>query len=125
MVPQEALEELVKDESFIELHVHVTSAREGGSDAQDATKMLDLGRKLAQSGSGVDVVTGMRTRPCHLGRPDWEPYFAHVAAAHPLARVGVFFCGAQSIANELKRQARRHSSKRGARTHFSFTQENF
>ena len=62
---QEALEELVKDEhgGLVELHVHVTSAKAGGGDAQSSTSLLDVGRKLSQANSGVDLVTGMRTRP--------------------------------------------------------------
>ena len=124
---QEALEELVKDEhgGLVELHVHVTSAKAGGGDAQSSTSLLDVGRKLSQANSGVDLVTGMRTRPCHLGRPDWCAYFTNVEKAHPLAKVGVFYCGPQVIADELRAQARARSSHRGAHTHFSFTQEHF
>ena len=101
---QEALEELVKDEhgGLVELHVHVTSAKVGGGDAQSSTSLLDVGRKLSQANSGVDLVTGMRTRPCHLGRPDWCAYFTNVEKAHPLAKVGVFYCGPQVIADELR-----------------------
>ena len=60
------------------------------------TAASQMGQEALHTQSGIDVVSGIRSRVVtSFGRPAWETVFAEVAAAHPGQRVGVFVCGPQ------------------------------
>uniref|UniRef100_A0A0E0MN96 EF-hand domain-containing protein n=1 Tax=Oryza punctata TaxID=4537 RepID=A0A0E0MN96_ORYPU len=104
---------------MIELHNHCTSVYEEG-DARSA--LVTMLQALHHAKNGVDVVSGTRVRT-HFARPNWRDVFKRVAVNHQGQRVGVFFCGDQTLTPELRRLAQDFSHK--TTTKFVFHKENF
>ncbi|XP_040385492.1 respiratory burst oxidase homolog protein B-like [Oryza brachyantha] len=103
----------------IELHNHCTSVYEEG-DARSA--LVTMLQALHHAKNGVDVVSGTRVRT-HFARPNWRDVFKRLAVNHQGQRVGVFFCGDQTLTPELRRLAQDFSHK--TTTKFVFHKENF
>ncbi|KAG8093152.1 hypothetical protein GUJ93_ZPchr0012g18820 [Zizania palustris] len=103
----------------IELHNHCTSVYEEG-DARSA--LVTMLQTLHHAKNGVDVVSGTRVRT-HFARPNWRDVFKRIACNHQGQRVGVFFCGDQTLTPELRRLAQDFSHK--TTTKFVFHKENF
>uniref|UniRef100_A0ACD5YHP5 Uncharacterized protein n=1 Tax=Avena sativa TaxID=4498 RepID=A0ACD5YHP5_AVESA len=98
----------------IELHNYLTSVYE----ERDArTTLLSMVQALNHAKHGVDIVSGTRVRT-HFARPNWREVFTKIAAKHPSATVGVFYCGAPTLAKELKNLSHEMSHKTATRFHF-------
>ncbi|RCV11819.1 hypothetical protein SETIT_2G216800v2 [Setaria italica] len=98
----------------IELHNYLTSVYE----ERDArTTLLSMVQALNHAKHGVDIVSGTRVRT-HFARPNWNEVFTRIASKHPNSTVGVFYCGAPTLAKELKTLAHEMSHKTGTRFHF-------
>ncbi|XP_062194768.1 respiratory burst oxidase homolog protein E-like isoform X2 [Phragmites australis] len=98
----------------IELHNYLTSVYE----ERDArTTLLSMVQALNHAKHGVDIVSGTRVRT-HFARPNWKEVFTRIASKHPNSTVGVFYCGAPTLAKELKTLAHEMSHKTSTRFHF-------
>ncbi|NP_001352479.1 Respiratory burst oxidase homolog protein E [Zea mays] len=99
---------------IIELHNYLTSVYE----ERDArTTLLSMVQALNHAKHGVDIVSGTRVRT-HFARPNWKEVFTRIASKHPNSTVGVFYCGAPTLAKELKALAHEMSHRTGTRFHF-------
>ncbi|KAJ4832374.1 hypothetical protein Tsubulata_022309 [Turnera subulata] len=103
----------------IELHNYLTSVYEEG-DARST--LITMVQALNHAKHGVDIVSGTRVRT-HFARPNWKEVFTKVAAKHPFATVGVFYCGMPVLAKELKKLSLELSHKTSTR--FEFHKEYF
>ncbi|XP_057967882.1 respiratory burst oxidase homolog protein E [Malania oleifera] len=103
----------------IELHNYLTSVYEEG-DARST--LLTMVQALNHAKHGVDIVSGTRLRT-HFARPNWREVFTKLAAKHPCATVGVFYCGMPVLAKELKKLSHELSHK--TTTRFEFHKEYF
>lgn len=85
-------------ESRIDLHMHLTRA----GPSKFSRKLLKLAQVAART-KGVDAVSGIKGQKTntHFGRPNWDNVFGPIAAAHPLSKVGVFFCGPDRLRKVL------------------------
>ncbi|KAE8797198.1 respiratory burst oxidase-like protein E [Hordeum vulgare] len=98
----------------IELHNYLTSVYE----ERDArTTLLSMVQALNHAKHGVDIVSGTRVRT-HFARPNWKEVFTKIAAKQPNSTVGVFYCGAPTLAIELKNLSHEMSHKTSTRFHF-------
>ncbi|CAM0951500.1 unnamed protein product [Alopecurus aequalis] len=103
----------------IELHSYLTSVYE----ERDArTTLLSMVQALNHAKHGFDIVSGTRLRT-HFARPNWKEVFTNIAAKHPNATVGVFYCGAPTLAKELKNLS--HEMTHKTATRFDFHKEYF
>ncbi|MCO5547333.1 hypothetical protein L7F22_000781 [Adiantum nelumboides] len=109
--------------AVIEMHNYLTSVYEEG-DARSA--LITMLQALNQAKNGVDILSGTRVRT-HLGRPNWRKVFSKMATNHKGQRIGVFYCGAPVLANELRSLANQYNEKynRPYGTRFDFHKENF
>ncbi|KAF5205945.1 Respiratory burst oxidase-like protein [Thalictrum thalictroides] len=103
----------------IELHNYCTSVYEEG-DARSA--LIAMLQSLNHAKNGVDIVSGTRVKS-HFAKPNWRNVYKRIALNHKDARVGVFYCGAPGLTNELKQLALDFSHKTS--TKFDFHKENF
>ncbi|KAL2604384.1 hypothetical protein AAZV13_09G065600 [Glycine max] len=111
-----AMDELVGQ---IELHNYLTSVYEEG-DARST--LITMIQALNHAKHGVDILSGTRVRT-HFARPNWKEVFTKIAAKHPFATVGVFYCGMPVLAKELKKLSLELSHK--TTTRFEFHKEYF
>lgn len=102
-------------EHVIEMHNYCTSVYEEG-DARSA--LITMLQSLNHAKNGVDIVSGTRVKS-HFAKPNWRHVFKSIALNHTGARVGVF-CGAPTLAKELKAISRTKTS-----TKFDFHKEKF
>ncbi|KAG6520892.1 respiratory burst oxidase homolog protein E-like [Zingiber officinale] len=99
---------------IIEMHNYLTSVYE----ERDArTTLLSMVQALNHAKHGVDIVSGIRVRT-HFARPNWKEVFTKLASKHPGATVGVFYCGAPTLAKELRNLSLEMSHKTSTRFHF-------
>uniref|UniRef100_A0A6V7QZ08 Uncharacterized protein n=1 Tax=Ananas comosus var. bracteatus TaxID=296719 RepID=A0A6V7QZ08_ANACO len=103
----------------IEMHNYLTSVYEEG-DARSA--LITMISALNHAKNGVDIVSGTRVRT-HFGRPRWKKVFSKTCSKHPLAKIGVFYCGAPVLAQELGRLCYEFNQK--GTTKFEFHKEHF
>nr|CAD1833890.1 unnamed protein product [Ananas comosus var. bracteatus] len=103
----------------IELHNYCTSVYEEG-DARSA--LIAMLQQLNHAKHGVDVVSGTRVKT-HFARPNWRNVYKRIALNHRDQRIGVFYCGAPMLTNELRQLA--HDFSRRTTTKFEFHKENF
>lgn len=103
----------------IELHNYCTSVYEEG-DARSA--LIAMLQSIHHAKNGVDIVSGTRVKS-HFARPNWRAVFKHVAVNHVERRVGVFYCGAPGLTQELRHLSLDFSRKTS--TKFDFHKENF
>lgn len=103
----------------IELHNYCTSVYEEG-DARSA--LIAMLQSLNHAKNGVDVVSGTRVKS-HFARPNWRNVYKRIALNHRDQRIGVFYCGAAALTNELRQHALDFSRK--TTTKFDFHKENF
>uniref|UniRef100_A0A453KUS3 FAD-binding FR-type domain-containing protein n=1 Tax=Aegilops tauschii subsp. strangulata TaxID=200361 RepID=A0A453KUS3_AEGTS len=102
------------NQGVIELHNYLTSVYE----ERDArTTLLSMVQALNHAKHGVDIVSGTRVRT-HFARPNWREVFTKIAAKQPNSTVGVFYCGAPTLAKELKNLSHEMSHKTSTRFHF-------
>ncbi|XP_057550776.1 respiratory burst oxidase homolog protein B-like [Amaranthus tricolor] len=106
-------------EHVIELHNYCTSVYEEG-DARSA--LIAMLQSLHHAKNGMDIVSGTRVKT-HFARPNWRAVFKHVAINHTDKRVGVFYCGAPGLTQQLRHLSRDFSRKTS--TKFDFHKENF
>lgn len=104
---------------LIELHNYCTSVYEEG-DARSA--LIHMLQSLNHAKNGVDIVSGTRVKT-HFARPNWRAVFKRVAINHTDKRVGVFYCGAAGLTQELRHLSQDFSRKTS--TKFDFHKENF
>ncbi|KAH7651493.1 respiratory burst oxidase protein [Dioscorea alata] len=104
---------------LIEMHNYLTSVYEEG-DARSA--LITMVQALSHAKNGVDVVSGTRVRT-HFARPNWYKVFSRTATRHPYARIGVFYCGAPVLAQELSALCYEFNQKGCAK--FEFHKEHF
>jgi len=109
----------IDDKGIIELHNYCTSVYEEG-DARSA--LIAMLQALNHAKHGVDIVSGTRVKT-HFAKPNWRNVFKKVAVNHKDERVGVFYCGAPALTNELKQLALDFTRKTSTR--FDFHKENF
>eukprot|EP00253_Pinus_taeda_P011551 PITA_11551 len=107
----------------IEMHNYLTSVYEEG-DARST--LITMVQALNHAKNGVDIVSGTRVRT-HFARPNWRKVFSRVSSKHPYATVGVFYCGAPSLAQELSKlsQEYSHDTSKAKATRFEFHKEHF
>lgn len=103
----------------IELHNYCTSVYEEG-DARSA--LIAMLQSLHHAKNGMDIVSGTRVKT-HFARPNWRAVFKHVAVNHTDKRVGVFYCGAPGLTQQLRHLSQDFSRKTS--TKFDFHKENF
>ncbi|RRT41084.1 hypothetical protein GW17_00033675 [Ensete ventricosum] len=103
----------------IEMHNYLTSVYEEG-DARSA--LITMIQALNHAKNGVDIVSGTRVRT-HFARPNWKRVFSKICSKHPHAKIGVFYCGAPVLAQELSKMCYDHN-QRGT-TRFDFHKEHF
>nr|ABW87870.1 NADPH oxidase [Nicotiana attenuata] len=103
----------------IEMHNYCTSVYEEG-DARSA--LITMLQSLHHAKNGVDIVSGTRVKS-HFAKPNWRNVYKRIALNHPEAKVGVFYCGAPALTNELRQHAWDFSHKTS--TKFDFHKENF
>jgi respiratory burst oxidase len=128
------------------LHNYLTSVYDEGDARSTLIKMVQA---LNHAKHGVDILSGTRVRidaghitrnylpilpitdkitsfkqvRTHFARPNWKEVFSSIARKHPNSTVGVFYCGIQTVAKELKKQAQDMSQK--TTTRFEFHKEHF
>ncbi|KAJ4749731.1 Respiratory burst oxidase [Rhynchospora pubera] len=103
----------------IEMHNYLTSVYEEG-DARSA--LITMLQALNHAKNGVDIVSGTRVRT-HFARPNWKKVFSRACSRHPYAKIGVFYCGAPVLAQELKRLCYEFNQK--GTTKFEFHKEHY
>ncbi|KAF3324498.1 respiratory burst oxidase protein A [Carex littledalei] len=103
----------------IEMHNYLTSVYEEGDARSTLITMLQA---LNHAKNGVDIVSGTRVRT-HFARPNWKKVFSRVCSRHPYAKIGVFYCGAPVLAQELKRLCYEFNQK--GTTKFEFHKEHY
>ncbi|XP_024385792.1 respiratory burst oxidase homolog protein B [Physcomitrium patens] len=111
--------EEIDHKGSIEMHNYLTSVYEEGDARSTLVIMLQA---LHHAKNGVDLVSGTRART-HFARPNWKSVFSKLAATHQEKRIGVFYCGPVTLANELENLSRTYTQK--SSTKFSFHKENF
>ncbi|KAF6162143.1 hypothetical protein GIB67_008272 [Kingdonia uniflora] len=103
----------------IDMHNYLTSVYEEG-DARSA--LITMVQALNHAKNGVDIVSGTRVRT-HFARPNWKRVFAKTCSKHPNAKIGVFYCGAPVLAQELSNLC--HEFNQKGSTKFEFHKEHF
>ncbi|KAI7744295.1 hypothetical protein M8C21_031073 [Ambrosia artemisiifolia] len=103
----------------IEMHTYLTCVHEEG-DARSA--LIAMVQSLQHAKNGVDVVSQSRIRT-HFSRPNWKRVFSTLATNHDSARIGVFYCGSQTLVKSLESIAKEFSVETSTR--FEFHKENF
>lgn len=103
----------------IEMHNYLTSVYEEG-DARSA--LITMVAALNHAKNGVDIVSGTKVRT-HFARPNWKKVMSKIGSKHANCRIGVFVCGSQQLAEELKGFCYEYN-QRGT-TKFEFHKENF
>lgn len=106
-------------DNVIELHNYCTSVYEEG-DARSA--LIAMLQSLHHAKNGMDIVSGSKVKT-HFARPNWRAVFKHVAINHTDKRVGVFYCGAPGLTQQLRHLS--HDFSRKTSTKFDFHKENF
>ncbi|XP_072951105.1 respiratory burst oxidase homolog protein A-like [Typha angustifolia] len=104
---------------IIEMHNYLTSVYEEG-DARSA--LITMVQALNHAKNGVDIVSGTRVRT-HFARPNWKKVLSKTCSKHPNAKIGVFYCGAPVLGQELSKLCYEFN-QRGT-TKFEFHKENF
>ncbi|KAJ3695156.1 hypothetical protein LUZ60_000533 [Juncus effusus] len=104
---------------IIEMHNYLTSVYEEG-DARSA--LITMLQTLNHAKNGVDIVSGTRVRT-HFARPNWKKVLSKIGSKHPYAKIGVFYCGAPVLAQELSKLCF-DLNQRGS-TRFDFHKEHF
>ncbi|KAI3801438.1 hypothetical protein L1987_29543 [Smallanthus sonchifolius] len=104
---------------IIEMHTYLTCVHEEG-DARSA--LIAMVQSLQHAKNGVDVVSQSRIRT-HFSRPNWKRVFSALANNHDSARVGVFYCGSQTLVKSLESIAKEFNAETSTR--FEFHKENF
>ncbi|KAF0919061.1 hypothetical protein E2562_028281 [Oryza meyeriana var. granulata] len=105
--------------NIIEMHNYLTSVYEEG-DARSA--LITMLQALNHAKNGVDIVSGTRVRT-HFARPNWKKVLSKIASKHPYAKIGVFYCGAPVLAQELSKLCHEFNGK--CTTKFEFHKEYF
>ncbi|KAF8379606.1 hypothetical protein HHK36_029047 [Tetracentron sinense] len=105
--------------NVIEMHNYLTSVYEEG-DARSA--LITMVQALNHAKNGVDIVSGTRVRT-HFARPNWKNVFSRTCSKHPNARIGVFYCGAPVLAQEISKLCYEFNQK--GSTKFDFHKEHF
>ncbi|KQK09605.1 respiratory burst oxidase homolog protein A [Brachypodium distachyon] len=105
--------------NIIEMHNYLTSVYEEG-DARSA--LITMLQALNHAKNGVDIVSGTKVRT-HFARPNWKKVLAKIASKHPYAKIGVFYCGAPVLAQELGKLCHEFNGK--CTTKFEFHKEHF
>ncbi|KAI3773502.1 hypothetical protein L1987_48032 [Smallanthus sonchifolius] len=98
----------------IEMHNYCTSVYEEGDDRSAIVTAL---QRLNHAKNGVDVVSGTRVIS-HFGKPDWQNVYKQIAFNHTGSRIGVFYCGEPTVAQELKQLASHFSHKTSTKFEF-------
>ena len=84
-------------DGWLDIHIYFTAARPD----MDGS-MVELARALLHESTGIDLITGLRSRT-RFGRPDFHALLSSFAVAPGLARPDVFFCGPTALGRELSR----------------------
>ncbi|PAN28654.1 hypothetical protein PAHAL_5G169600 [Panicum hallii] len=105
--------------NIIEMHNYLTSVYEEG-DARSA--LITMLQALNHAKNGVDIVSGTKVRT-HFARPNWKKVLSKIASKHPYAKIGVFYCGAPVLAQELNKLCHEFNGK--STTKFEFHKEHF
>ncbi|OQU87484.1 hypothetical protein SORBI_3003G287400 [Sorghum bicolor] len=105
--------------NIIEMHNYLTSVYEEG-DARSA--LITMLQALNHAKNGVDIVSGTKVRT-HFARPNWKKVLSKIASKHPHAKIGVFYCGAPVLAQELNKLCHEFNGK--STTKFEFHKEHF
>ncbi|PON84172.1 Respiratory burst oxidase [Trema orientale] len=104
---------------IIEMHNYLTSVYEEG-DARSA--LIAMVQQLQHAKNGVDIVSESRIRT-HFARPNWRKVFSQMASRHESSRIGVFYCGSNTLTKPLKKLCQEFSLNSSTRFHFH--KENF
>ncbi|CAN1778326.1 Respiratory burst oxidase homolog protein F [Linum perenne] len=103
----------------LEMHNYLTSVYEEG-DARST--LITMVQALNHAKNGVDIVSGTRVRT-HFARPNWKKVLSKLSSKHCNAKIGVFYCGAPVLANELGKLCYEFNQK--GSTKFEFHKEHF
>ncbi|CAI0417062.1 unnamed protein product [Linum tenue] len=106
-------------QGVIEMHNYLTSVYEEG-DARST--LITMVQALNHAKNGVDIVSGTRVRT-HFARPNWKKVLSKLSSKHCNARIGVFYCGAPVLAQELGKLCYEYNQK--GSTKFDFHKEHF
>uniref|UniRef100_H0VSY4 NADPH oxidase 1 n=1 Tax=Cavia porcellus TaxID=10141 RepID=H0VSY4_CAVPO len=87
-------------------------------------KIQKAGHAALNFDKATDILTGLKQKT-YFGRPKWENEFSTIATAHPKSVVGVFLCGPQTLAKNLRKCCHRYSSLDPRKVQFYFNKENF
>ncbi|XP_062220504.1 respiratory burst oxidase homolog protein A-like [Phragmites australis] len=105
--------------NIIEMHNYLTSVYEEG-DARSA--LITMLQALNHAKNGVDIVSGTKVRT-HFARPNWKKVLSKIVSKHPHAKIGVFYCGAPVLGQELNKLCHEFNGK--STTKFEFHKEHF
>ncbi|KAL5232548.1 hypothetical protein ABZP36_031324 [Zizania latifolia] len=105
--------------NIIEMHNYLTSVYEEG-DARSA--LITMLQVLNHAKNGVDIVSGTKVRT-HFARPNFKRVLSKIASKHPYAKIGVFYCGAPVLAQELSDLC--HDFNGRCTSKFDFHKEHF
>jgi len=100
------------DESFLDLHMYMTSAL---SKSDVKAVGLQMALELMHEKENKDVITGLKSRT-NAGRPNWKEVFADLDA-NKKGKITVFFCGSPILSKVIQN----HCNKSG----FRFKSEKF
>ncbi|KAF2300463.1 hypothetical protein GH714_013605 [Hevea brasiliensis] len=105
--------------NVIEMHNYLTSVYEQG-DARSA--LIGMVQQLQHAKNGMDIVSQSRIKT-HFARPNWRKVLSQLASTHPSSRIGVFYCGSETLAKPLKKLCQEFNFD--STTRFEFHKENF
>nr|KAJ0226000.1 hypothetical protein LSAT_V11C100035250 [Lactuca sativa] len=102
----------------IEMHAYCTSVFEE-DDVRSA--FITILQSLYHARNGIDVVSGTHIK-ARFAEPDWGYLYKQIALNHTGSRIGVFYCGEEAPAKELKQLAQDFSHN--TTTKFDFHNQN-
>ncbi|XP_050376898.1 respiratory burst oxidase homolog protein A-like [Argentina anserina] len=106
-------------QSVVEMHNFLTCVYQDG-DARSV--LISAIQELHYAKTGIDFVSRTPVRT-HFARPNWSSIFSELACRHTGGRIGVFYCGASTLAKELEGMCTNFSTKTSTR--FVFHKENY
>jgi predicted ferric reductase/Ca2+-binding EF-hand superfamily protein len=91
----------------LDMHIHITPVNNRND---TRTVIMRVAQEVAHEQSGYDEITGLQTHvTTEFGRPDWDAIFDRVKENHKGQTVGVFYCGPEPLARQLRKLCISHS----------------
>lgn len=116
----------------VEVCTYITGTKGMDPSKDLGATFLQLGLDTVLRTTGRNLLVGssrVTSRGTKFERPRWDKIFGEIAAAHPTASVGVFFCGPNRLGADLKEQCAKFNARSaaagGTATRFTFHTEVF